>query len=239
MTTSTMSTGITKARRREIEDEATSLLVTLWRKNRPDHPLDAISPGMALEHLGFHVGSQDLGIELIEGQLVQVAGQIDFERKEVWLSTRPTRDEQFFTAAHELGHAVLHPGQNGLHRDRPLKGPAARKDSKEAEADYFASCFLMPRKQVVKSFESIFGTDRFLLNQASASALCDSSVSQLRQHLRRPRDLSRLLVECTKFNGVPVTALKYEYQVSTEAMAIRIEELGLVGNFSLTTRGPT
>lgn len=107
---------------------------------------------MALEHLGFHVASQDLGIELIEDQLVQVAGQIDFEHKEVWLSTRVTRDEQFFTAAHELGHAVLHPGQNGLHRDRPLKGPAARKDSKEAEADYFASCFLMPRKQVVKRF---------------------------------------------------------------------------------------
>lgn len=219
---------ISKARRAEIDDEATVLLVELWRKKSPSSPLDVVSPGMALEYLGYSVSSRDLGQEYIDGALVQVAGVIDFENKEVLISTRTSREEQFFTAAHELGHAVLHPGQSGLHRDRPEKGPAIRTDVKEVEADYFASCFLMPEKLVRKSFIRRFFVEQACLNQRTALGLCNARVSSLRGKIRSDRDLSRILAECVCYERIKFPSLKSEYLVSTEAMAIRLEDLGLV-----------
>ncbi len=74
---------ISEARRREIDDNATILLVELWRNNSPSKPLDVVSPGIALEHLGYRVDSGDLGQEYIDGALAHVAGLINFERKQV------------------------------------------------------------------------------------------------------------------------------------------------------------
>lgn len=219
--------SISKARRIEIDDEATTLLVELWRKNSPSKPLDVVSPGMALEHLGYRVDSRDLGHEYIDGSLVQVAGLINFEKKEVLISTRISREEQFFTAAHELGHAVLHPGHGGLHRDRPAKGPAIRTDVKEVEADYFASCFSMPEKLVRKSFRERFLVDQVALDQRTAFGLCNAGLSSLRSKIRSDRDFSRILAECDCYDRIKFSSLKSEYIVSTEAMAIRLEELKL------------
>lgn len=225
--------GLSISRRRQIEGEANALLRNLWRQIKPPHPLDVVNPGLALEHLGFQVRSEDLGIDYIDGQLVQVAGVINTVDKEVCISTRPTRDEQFFTAAHELAHAILHPEDSGLHRDRPTNGPSMRKDYREAEADYFASCFLMPRRQLLRSFVERFDTEDFVLDSAASSALCDVPLWQARTTIKNRRDLSRLLAECTSFDGRAFTSLKYEYQVSTLAMAIRLEETGLVGKRAL------
>lgn len=219
--------SISKARRAEINDEAMILLVDLWRKNSPSRPLDVVSPGMALEHLGYTVRSRDLGHEYFDDAWIQVAGLIDFEQKEVLISTRISREEQFFTAAHELGHAVLHPGQGGLHRDRPAKGPALRTDVKEVEADYFASCFSMPEKLMRKSFAERFLVDQAYLDQRMAQGLYNTGVSNLSGRIRSDRDFSRILAECDSYERIRFLPLKSEYLVSTEAMAIRLEELKL------------
>lgn len=229
----TRNIGLSKARRIEIEDETSILLVELWKKHSPSNPLSVVSPGLALEHLGFRVGSTDLGQEYIDGRLSDVAGMINFEQQEVWISTRSSREEQFFTAAHELGHARLHSEHRGLHRDRPVKGPSVRRDIKEIEADYFASCFLMPTKQIRRRFVDRFQVDEFHLNQNTAFSLCGSTRREVRSHIKSVRELSRLLAECIQFNGTGFSSLKSVFQVSTEAMAIRLEELRMVGEFSL------
>ena len=219
---------ISKARRIQIDDEATTLLIALWRKNSPARPLDVVSPGTALEYLGYTVDSRDLGQEYIDGAMNNVAGIINFDKKVVSISTRVSFEVQFFTAAHELGHAILHPGQNGLHRDRPAKGPSIRTDVKEVEADYFASCFLMPEKILRRNFEERFLADKVVLDQKTAFGLYNVGVSGLRSNIRSDRDFSRIVAECIYYNGVRFSSLKKDYFVSTEAMAIRLEELLLV-----------
>ncbi len=96
------------------------------------------------------------------------------------------------------------------------------------EADYFASCFLMPEKLVRNSFRKRFLIDQVSLDQRTAFGLCDTGVSSLRAQIRSDRDFSRILAECDRYDGVKFPSLKGEYLVSTEAMAIRLEELRLM-----------
>lgn len=228
------SPGVSKDRRRVIADLARNLHLELWNNRHdlwptsPSSPLHVVDPGVALEYLGYRVGSADLGQEHIDGRLSEVAGVIDYVNRSVVISTRPSREEQFFTAAHELGHAVLHPGQTGLHRDRPIKGPVVRKDIKESEADYFASCFLMPEKRVRASVFERFSTDHLRLDQRVAFGLCDARMSHLQTKIRSVREFSRLVVECMRYDGAKFRSMKSEYEVSTEAAAIRLEELDLI-----------
>jgi Predicted Zn peptidase len=225
--------GISAQRRKVIAERARFLQLSLLNDYhrlhgvQPSNPLDVINPVGALESLGYSIAQGDLGQDLIEGRLVDVAGHIDARHRVVALSTKMGREEQFFTAAHELGHAVLHPYRHGLHRDRPVKGPSMRKSSIEAEADYFASCFLMPEKQVRRRFEWNFLCDSVQLTNEVAFALSGTDEQSLRSRVRSVRDLTRMLSECVYFNGNPLIPLKRVFRVSTDAMAIRLEELGL------------
>lgn len=56
----------------------------------------------------------------------------------IFLNTRKTAERGRFDAAHELGHLVLHNGHRPLHGRDP-----------EAEANAFASAFLMPRAGIL------------------------------------------------------------------------------------------
>jgi Zn-dependent peptidase ImmA (M78 family) len=101
-----------------------------------------------------------------------VAGIIDKDKKEVFISRRYPVAVRNFTAAHELGHAIMHQ-QSGLHRDKPIDGSAGgQRDPIEKEADYFAACFLMPEKLVCSVFKQRFPDEvlnheglRYLLNR--------------------------------------------------------------------------
>ncbi len=133
-----------------------------------------------------------------------------------------------FTTAHELGHALLHK-QAGLHRDRPVDGPAAKqRSSTEMEADKFASCFLMPEKLVKKRFASLFGTERFVLDDAAMFMLKAGGVTDFDEKSISLRKLSRALASIQSYNGRHVDSLASQFHVSIEAMAIRLEELNLI-----------
>lgn len=231
---STTTGGISAQRRKTIADRVRFLQLSLLNEHhrkfgeQPSDPLDVISPVAALENLGYTVIQEDLGQDFIEGRLVEVAGYIDAQNKQVAISTKVSREEQFFTAAHELGHAVLHPNRHGLHRDRPVKGPITRRDVLEVEADYFASCFLMPEKQIRQRFKWNFLSDRFEISNEAAYALSGIDAISLRSRLKSKRALTRVLSECILFNGNRLAPLKSVFGVSTEAMAIRLEELDLV-----------
>lgn len=201
----------------------------LWERDVPAEPIDVLQPGVALELQGFSVESRSsLGEEWDRGLRSEVAAVVDRERRKVYMSSRYPLVVQNFTAAHELGHVILHPHIDVKHREFPKDGPSSQRDWEEREADWFASEFLMPEKQVRLEFAKRFGRIPFHLNEDTAYALCGSSIDKVLRQCRCPRDISRLLAEATMFNGVPMASLASRFAVSSKAMAIRLNELELI-----------
>lgn len=225
------------ARKRIIENHALymqrelwNLRHKLWARDVPSDPLGLLEPGVALQLKGFSIESKEsLGEFLHNGRRTDVAGLVDFAQKSVSISRRFSKPVQLFTAAHELGHVVLHPHKAGLLRDRPLDGPGQTRDWREREADWFASFFLMPAKQVQSHFVDSFRSEQFELTDATAFELCTSDVETVSKRYRSPRDLSRKLAEARMYGGRSIVPLASRFNVTTTAMAIRLEEMGLVG----------
>ena len=134
--------------RRRIEAIARDLQVQMWRVREelfPDEqavaPLAVLDPFLALRCIGFRSELVDsLGQHLWDGEYLEVAGTIDGPERTVQISCRFETPVRKFTAAHELGHALLHDAQ-GLHRDRALDGTelGVLRDRTEWEADVFAT----------------------------------------------------------------------------------------------------
>jgi Zn-dependent peptidase ImmA (M78 family) len=220
----------------EIEYRARSLQISLWKDRdkiwpvaTSSNPINVLDPVVALRLLGYDCElDETLGQYSSDGSQVEIAGTLDKQARKVRLSRRFNTAVRSFTAAHELGHAVLHNIGTSLHRDRPLDGSTHSRASMEFEADKFASFFLMPAKQVQASFERIFLTDQFTLNEATAFALGQGDYQTLSNKCKTLRQLSRLLASAVHYNGQHFMSLANQFLVSDEAMAIRLEELGLV-----------
>ena len=223
--------------RRRTETIARDLQAQLWRSRDmlfPDEqavtPLAVLDPFLALRCIGFRVELVDsLGQHLWDHEYLEVAGTIDASERTVQISRRFEAPFRKFTAAHELGHALLHDAR-GLHRDRALDGsePGIPRDRTEWEADVFATYFLMPEKQVRTVFDQAFKAPVFVLNEETAFALTAGDLKALRATLSEVRDLSRLLARTTRYDGVQFYSLAEQFGVSAETMAIRLEELRLV-----------
>ena len=127
-----------------------------------------------------------------------------------------------FTFAHEAGHWVLHreliaqvcrTGADGATifcRKRDAKKPV------EWQADYFASCLLMPGKEVKRAFRNVFGYDPLVLyNEKSCfnGPICFDPCVQ---------NWPLIAAAVKKAGGFS--------NVSKQAMIIRLQELGLVKN---------
>jgi formiminotetrahydrofolate cyclodeaminase/Zn-dependent peptidase ImmA (M78 family) len=202
----------------------------VWKTDIPDVAFDVLNPDKALECFGLLVHhATTLGQYASQGDMFEVAGQIDQTAKVVSISEQFSRDTQHFTTAHELGHYLLHT-QSVLHRDRPLNGLRAMepRDSEEWQADKFASYFLMPTKLVKRTFARLFLTEKFTITEETTFALNEQSTRTLRDKCRNLRGLARLLAKTTAYNGVHFYSLSEQFNVSDEAMAIRLEELKLL-----------
>lgn len=220
-----------------IEQLATRLQRLIWInqdliKGNPvsNNPFKAIDPEIALKCLGFKTERPTaLGNLVHRGREYKVAGQIDQKTGIVSISSQFSADIQKFTAAHELGHSLLHT-QELLHRDRPLNGSDGPRDadSGERQADKFASCFLMPKKLVKSTFEQIFGSSRFQVTQKAAFNLNEGSPARLLEKCRNLRSLTVLLAAANFYNSRSFSSMAQRFGVSPEAMAIRLEELDLV-----------
>jgi Zn-dependent peptidase ImmA (M78 family) len=223
-----------------IEKKVHGMQAFLWKKRHqlwstvPENPISILEPKVALNSIGFDFDLEEtLGQIYVEGKKAEVAGVIDRSAKRVQISRQFPYNIRRFTAAHELGHAILH-DTSGLHRDRPLDGTnraCTIRDKTEIEADKFATYFLMPKRLVRKRFKQVFGCDTFTLNQDTAFALDPSDTFNLEKTCKTMRDLSRILAKTEAYNGQRFHSLGKQFGVTTEAMAIRLEELGLV-NFS-------
>lgn len=200
----------------------------IWSNATPPNPIDMLNPVIALKFIGYDCDlDETLGQFYIDGKLIEVAGTIDKLSAKVRISRQFSNNIRSFTAAHELGHALLHQ-TNGLHRDRPLDGTNISRDPVELEADKFATFFLMPRKLVKNTFKKFFLTDRFFLNEATTFALGLGDFVALKKKYKTLRQLSRMLASAEHFNGLQFISLANQFRVSTEAMAIRLEELELL-----------
>ena len=71
-------------------------------------------------------------------------------------------------------------------------------------------------------------TNGTVLNEETAFALRAESLHSLDAARRTTRDLSRVLASAEQFDGRHFASLARQFCVSIEAMAIRLEELGLV-----------
>lgn len=219
----------------EIEQKARNLHKRMWQnrsqiwsKTVPSNPIDMLDPVVALEFCGYQCDLvETLGQFQSDGKLIEVAGIIDKPSAKVRISRQFSQNICNFTAAHELGHALLHQ-TSGLHRDRPLDGTIISRDVIELEADKFATFFLMPRKLVKTTFEKLFITDKFSLNEETAFALGLGGFMELNEKVKNLRQLSRILAGVEYYNGRHFSSLANQFRVSIETMSIRLEELELL-----------
>ena len=219
----------------EIEQRARNLHKRIWQNRNkiwsnaiPSNPIDMLDPVIALKLIGYDCDlDETLGQFYSDGKIIEVAGTIDKSSTKVRISRRFENNIRNFTAAHELGHALLHQ-TSGLHRDRPLDGANISRDSVELEADKFATFFLMPRKLVKTTFRKFFLTDKFFPNEETAFALGLGGFMELKEKVTSIRQLSKMLASTEHYNGRHFISLANQFRVSTEAMAIRLEELELL-----------
>jgi hypothetical protein len=192
-------------------------------------PIDLLDPSLAFQLVGFRFEYVDgLGDMRVGATSVSVAGRIDTHSRSVAVGMQLPAQTRRFTAAHELGHAMLHPDLGVLHRDVAVDGSAIGADLTEREANRFATLFLMPEKLVRSKFKAIFRADGFDVTEATAFALAGRTVDALARSHGSRRALSRLLASTPRYDGRQVVPLHELFRVSRETMAIRLEELDLV-----------
>ncbi len=219
----------------EIESIANQLLRGMWANREKilifeDDPMQVINSSLAIEAIGYNLQlDESLGHFQQNGKSVEVAGIIDNDNKAVHISRQFPLHIRNYTAAHELGHAVLHEG-TGLHRDRALDGVilGGKRSPTELEADKFASFFLMPAKQVRAKFKQLFLTDQFSINENTLFGLDSHTATKFRENRSNLRSIARELANLEHYNGGHFASLAQQFGVSVEAMAIRLEELKLI-----------
>lgn len=201
----------------------------LWPNGVPKSAMAMLDPSKASAFLGYEFEVADtLGVYSDRPGKIAVAGQIDRIKRQIRISAEFDTPVQMFTAAHEVGHLLLHPHLNHLHRDRGLNGFGVARDRVELEADKFAVYFLLPEKLVRKEFESSFITNAFFLTEETAYALLGKPSHEFGKLLGNRRKLSRYLASAKSYNGLNFYSMAERFSVTVETMAIRLEELGIV-----------
>jgi Zn-dependent peptidase ImmA (M78 family) len=223
---------------RDIENLARQIQNTLWiyrkkfwKKDTPQEYKDVLDPGVVLTKILKYrmVYSQSLGTNELNGDIFRVAGIINKKDKVVHLSDEFPLQTMCFTAAHELGHALLH-NQIMLHRDKPIDGSIhIPKDKVEQQADKFATFFLMPKKLVQGAFRELFAMEKMVINPNTVFGLTNTAKVSDFKEMYGDRDGFALFVASAEFfGGREFHSLADTFGVSKKAMARRLLELELV-----------
>ena len=216
----------------KIEFEARKLLFSIEKSaaylwpNTPPARLFMCDPEAACRLLGLkYLPESHLGT--FGG--TATAGMLDRENRAVLLSSKQSFESLRFTTAHEVGHWLLHPGQV-MFRDRALSshgGPGRPRI--EQEADFFAACFLAPPKLLRDAFQVRFRVKEPMIN---TGAICYNLSMRNGQYLEGlpagSLEFARAVALAESFNGQHFHSLASLFNVSPGAMAIRLQELGLV-----------
>lgn len=221
----------------KIEQETRLLQYELWTRAKNKYslgvpPLSQIfDPRAAAAFFGY---SYEILPNLRFGFLgreepFEAAGIIDHESQQIYLSGRFPYTTQRFTGAHEIGHLIMHPGLRH-HRDRPITGTQTNRSLQEREADYFAACFLAPKKQVHDAFIARFGEPPKALTETLASLLKGAHAHELLNAPTNSLELELAFATSTRFGMKQFHSMSTEFGLSPTAMALRIRELELVAH---------
>jgi Zn-dependent peptidase ImmA (M78 family)/formiminotetrahydrofolate cyclodeaminase len=236
----------------DIETIARNLQVELWENQNEiwsdesfklsegnfGKSIKILNPEIAIRNLGYDFVRKDfLGRFTDDNGAItaEIAGYINKQEQLVEISEKFSPVAQRFTAAHELGHAVLHKA-NKQFRDRSLDGSEVRPrikseeaDKIESEADTFAACFLMPKLIMLRVFKEIFSLNKFAVSNETAVLVGFRNAEDLLEKCPTMRSLSRHLSQTVTVSGRSVAkSIAESFDVSIETMAIRIEELRLI-----------
>ncbi len=234
------SNAVTRYSDSEIEQKVRELQQYIWGNRHkfwpngvPDDPVKLLDPSIAAKCIGYEFEETEfLGEIRTKGTDKEIAGIIDRSQSRISVSRNFQKNIRNFTAAHELGHALLHQSTM-MHRDRPIDGSSKSNEPREImerEADKFATYFRMPAKLVRARFQKLFGVHIFELNDNTVFALNPTNPEDLFDRCITTRDLARIIVSVEQYNGRHMHSLANQFAVSVEAMAIRIEELGLISS---------
>ncbi|HUX63732.1 ImmA/IrrE family metallo-endopeptidase [Sulfuricella sp.] len=221
----------------EIENIALSLQRRIWEQRTaiwPDQvpsPLGMLDPEIAAHVLGIQYEHwEELTPLAKQGKRVLIAGLLDRQARKIAVSDQFPDEIVRFTGAHEIGHWLLHPGQV-MHRDLPIKGlgETLSRMPQEKEADYFAACFLMPRKLVKMALETTFLVNApFVLDDNAAFWLCPHDPDSLLRADVGSLDCALSLAAAKSYGGRHFNSLAKQFRVSVKTMAIRLKELELI-----------
>ncbi len=220
-----------------IEKEARRLQYEIWSRRDvryslgvPDIPT-LFDPRNVADHCGLYYEARArLDTDYRGGG--EAAGIWQRDRSTILVSTRFSYETQRFTAAHEIGHFILHPhlGDRTLHRELPVNAPSISRGLLEREADYFSACLLMPRNAVISEFLARFTMDPLVLTETVAYHLkMDAGV--LFSQPRGSTVFAEAVARAQQFDRRRFKSLAQFFGVSSLAMAIRIEELKLISPY--------
>lgn len=177
-------------------------------------------------YLGLSLSFEDLETRL---GVEDVLGATFVKYRSICINEKLLQDKSegrmMFTCSHEAGHWVLHRHMIELaQRSSTSAGAEAivcrTRNSRlpiEWQADYFASCLLMPEQEVKRAFSQVWDGNEMVLNNVR-SRLGGTSVCV------------DPCVENWHFIADAVREAGGFGNVSKEAMIIRLRELGLVVN---------
>lgn len=197
----------------------------------PPYP-QLFSPDVAIEKYGYSYEIRESMPGAQSGGQFRTAGMIDTEQAIVMISSSMSYETQRFTAAHELGHLVLHESLPSMrqHRDRPLSGEfMGPRPLVEEEADYFAAVWLAPSATVKHYFQGRFGSIPLVLNEDTAFHIAGhKGIVDLMASKPTSLEFPVAVARATRFNGRPFESLARFFGMSPTAMGIRIKQLELV-----------
>lgn len=218
-------------KKEEIAESAAKVITDyqemLGHSIEPPIPIENIIERYLDLRLSYEDLVEKLGVE-------DVLGATYVKSRRVFINMRLLDDKSegrlIFTCAHEAGHWVLH----RRFVDKATRGGSQNseiicrtKDAREPiewQADYFASCLLMPEDNVKDAFSAVCDKEALVLNNIKSSfggtAVC---IDPCVQNWHLIADMTR---EAGGFMNV-----------SKLAMIIRMQELGLVVNLTGTRIG--
>jgi Zn-dependent peptidase ImmA (M78 family) len=227
--------GLSNKRKEEIAVKAKELQIEVYKKLKAANPRQdpspyrCLDPELICEHLGIRYESiSEIGYERFTGG--RMVGLMDRQAKKIVVAGGDPWPQMRFTAAHEIGHWVLH-GDLTMHRDRPnIHGDIFNQNlsSEELEANYFACYLLMPRRMIIKEFVKRFGPQPLEINDLSAHWLRPDSPDAVFRSSAYSLDLYIFAAGCHHFNHRSFKSIAEQFDVSVSAMARRLKELKLI-----------
>jgi hypothetical protein len=229
-------------RKEFIRQQARQLLSSYWRyiqqrvsrtiKAEEILPIDPRALATNILGLTFDDPEEIRSTTNDRGLRIEIAGMVERQDKRITVARRLSPEIWRFTAAHEIGHYLLH-RQCSSYRDSPATDAEIRNERRspfEKEADRFAAELLMPTRLLRQLFSRMFGDpiNCALMDEDQAFYLTEGKTNAWQIRELAPLDGAELVAECRPMISTDGRSLVEIFGVSSTAMAIQLLDVGLV-----------